>query len=64
MVYVSKPSVELVVLVLGIFVDVDHLYVEYGIQDLLDFEACQVWIDHWDAKAESRNKVGLKRVLG
>jgi hypothetical protein len=40
MVYVSKPSVELVVLVLGIFVDVDHSNVEYGIHDLLDFEAC------------------------
>ncbi len=64
MVYVSKPSVELTVLVLGIFVNVDHSYVEYGVHDLLDFEACQVWIDHWDAKAESRNKVGLKRVLG
>ncbi len=40
MVYVSKPSVELVVLVLRIFVNVDHSYVEYGVHVLLDFEAC------------------------
>ncbi len=63
MVYVAKPSVGQVVLVLEIVIDVDYLYVEYNVHCLPDFEACQVWMDHWDARAESRSEVGLKVVL-
>ncbi len=52
-----------VVLVLKIVIDVDYLYIEYNVHCLPDFEACQVWIDHWDARAESRSEMGLKIVL-
>ncbi len=42
MVYVAKPSVGQVVLVLEIVVNVDYLYVEYNVHCLPDFKACQV----------------------